>query len=74
MQTGENTKWEMFQYMAAYLLLSCGYNGNAFETAESLDMSFEEVKDLHFREWLPKMIHDVKAYAADCPELFPEQH
>ena len=71
---GENKKWEMFQHVAAYLLLSCGYKGNALETAESLDMSFDEVKDLHFSEWLQKMMEDVKAYAADCPELFPEQH
>ena len=67
---GENKKWEMFKNIAAYLLLSCGYKGDAFETAESLDMSFDEVKDLHYSSWLPKMMDDLKSYADDCPELF----
>ena len=70
----ENKEWEMFSNVAAYLLLSCGYKGDAFKTADSLDMSFDEIKDLHYSEWLPKMMEDVKAYAADCPDLFPEQH
>ena len=66
-------KWEIYKKLVIYMLLSVNYKGNPYRTASSLDMSFEDIKSKHYSDWLPQIMEDLKEYASDCPELFPEQ-
>lgn len=67
-------KWEIYKKLVIYSLLCRGYKGNPYATASTLDMSFEEIKDKPYPDWAEIISKDLIDYAADCPELFPEQH
>lgn len=70
----EDCKWDIYKKLVIYMLLSVGYKGNPYTTASSLDLSFQEIKSKPYADWLPIVMEDLREYAADCPELFPEQH
>ncbi len=69
------TKWELFQGLAAKKLLENGFNHDPFEMASSLDMSFEE-DYLHadLDDWEDMMQGNIEEFKDDAPELFAEIH
>lgn len=69
------TKWELFQGLAAKKLVENGFNHDPFEMAGSLDMSFEQ-DYLHadLDEWEDMMQGNIEEFKDDAPELFAEIH
>lgn len=69
------TKWELFQGLAAKKLVDNGFNQDPFEMARSLDMSFEE-DYLHadLDDWEDMMQGNIEEFKDDAPELFAEIH
>lgn len=69
------TRWELFQSLAAKKLFESGFNHDPFEMASSLDMSFEE-DYLHadLDDWEDMMQGNIEEFKEDAPELFAEIH
>lgn len=69
------TKWELFRGMAARKLMKNGFNGDAYEMTECLDMSFhEDYKDADIDDWEDMMDCDIEDFKDDAPELFARIH
>lgn len=69
------TKWELFQGMAAKKLVDNGFNKDPFEMARSLDMSFEEdYLHANLDDWEDMMQGNIEEFKDDAPELFAEIH
>ncbi|QXG07647.1 hypothetical protein [Erwinia phage Snitter] len=71
----ESQKAELYKAMVVQRLILMGYLHDAFETASSLDMSFEEIKDDNdFILWESRICMDAFDYKKECPERFWIQH
>lgn len=65
------TKWELFQGLAAKKLVDKGFNQDPFEMASCLDMSFEEdYLNTDIETWRDRMAADIEEMKKDCPEDF----
>lgn len=67
-------KFKLFQGMVVQALMFMGYIHDPFETAKSLDMSFEEISEKPIDEWIERIGNDAVEYRDNCPERFSLKH
>ncbi|ATE85746.1 hypothetical protein Sf12_gp20 [Shigella phage Sf12] len=67
------TKWELFQGLAAKKLVDKGFNQDPLKMASCLDMSFEEgYMHADLNDWEDMMQRDIEEFKEDAPQLFAE--
>lgn len=64
------TAFGLFKSKVIRALHAEGFNGNAEEFADCLDMSFEEIKHLHHNMWGDFIRRDLEEYKKDNPHEF----
>lgn len=57
-----HNKWNLFVGMVCELLAKHEYNGNIYEMAISLDMTFDELKHKPISMWLPRLEDELMEY------------
>lgn len=62
--------FELYKEKVVKALKEAGYNGDAESFAESLDMSYDAIKDLPSDKWELHIKCDLFDYKLDVPEDF----
>lgn len=70
----EDLMWILFQGMVCTALINAGFTGNAWEMASCLDMSFDEVRDLHVEDWPQEIATELSEFREENPGEFKQLH
>lgn len=68
----DNDQFLLFRALVCQNLSDLGFKGDAWVFSESLDMSFDCIKDEEYRYWKDLIKNDASDYKRECPEDFAQ--
>lgn len=66
----EKMKWALYRGMVCHVLTERGYKDDAWQLADALDMSFDEIKDMNYSLWPDIISYDCDEFMRESPHLF----
>lgn len=73
-ELNEDLMWILFQGMVCTALVDAGFNGDAWNMASYLDMSFDDARDYAIEDWGSIIKEELNEYREENPDSFSKLH